>query len=371
MKWLTSIAFQLFLYSGSRVPHTAYEPIVSNVRRMNHNVNVTFVDGSFLQCRSPLRDIDDKKDGKILLMGHSFGGYFALLDAQRYPQKVSAVILLNSHFNSRLKAPYPSIPQGNMDIPVFTILGGKDERLTPRTALDDMFESIRNQYRNKFYVINPAFDHFAGMVQNGVEPNQSDVFVLANQITTFAKDVVDDQHFRKTMRMCRPLRSRYEYDLYKIAKGNIVVNRPLGVVDALLKFVLPSRTWTAIRWLLFVSSKPIHNHMSFLYEHDDCLYLKASASDSYLLKNELIRWTRKALPIDNIINVDVQSCVLPSVHPSILLWLGLPTVIRHSTDTISLSVIELQINENITYYKIPHPERIYDTILSKNQGYIP
>ena len=142
-------AFQILFYPGSQVPLSKYNQLVSTFPYPTE-----YVKYGFFRCTKIEKN-------ETILIGHSFGGYFALLDALRYPDKVSAVILLNSHFNSRRKAIYPAIHQKDIESPVLTILSDKDNRLPIRIAMDDFYEKTKEDYHNKYYGVNKNFTHFS------------------------------------------------------------------------------------------------------------------------------------------------------------------------------------------------------------------
>ena len=192
MKQLVGLAFQIFFYRGSHVRHDAYTPLLDAIS-LRINTTVSVYNYSMCHrhaCQEP-----------SILIGHSFGGYFSLLDALRDANKneeqdnIKGVVLLNSHCNSMGKAPYPRVPQEKLSsLPVLTLLGSKDSRLPLRTALWDIMEMKEKMIPNKFYRIDPRGGHFTGIAVAGQPaPTTQEVDTMASVISDFIIDLQEKE----------------------------------------------------------------------------------------------------------------------------------------------------------------------------------
>lgn len=333
--WLS--AFQVLFYPGSHVRREHYTPLLQEVEQRIQQP-VTFMNGSFFR---PPWSTPNAFTEPTVLVGHSLGGYLALLDAMRYPDSVQGVVLLHSHFNSRGKAIYPRIPQKRVDAPVLTLLASHDERLPFRTALDDVFEKVKERLYNKHYVINPHFTHFSGCTLD--KTNETDV--IATQISQFLQDIRSD-NFTLTRKMADV--SRWDAKVPGFISG-ILLSRSTSLLDALLQVVMFPCIWETWHWLWFLISKP-DSDMDYFYETDRYLYLKTYNLPVGHLQNR-IRELSYSKPVD-------FHCIdLPSLHPFIMTWLTCPLYV---TKNMTFPILKYRVNQNVTYYKIPHPNRVLE-----------
>jgi pimeloyl-ACP methyl ester carboxylesterase len=318
----------MLFYTGSWVQKDAYKGFLDGLRAQNHSVRTEF-------------HLAHESERQVLI-GHSFGGYFALRDAMRHPDKTAAVILIHSHFNSRYAMPYPRIRQSEIQAPVLTILAGKDERLPFAKALDDLLERNREGLYYKFYHVFPNNTHFSGIVQeDGRESmfQEIDRFIRAIEKRNFSA-FNDDAIYH-----------RYRPRIERLTAHSIVASNPMGVIDAMLRMTMPRCLWDAAHWAWFLASGPEMFH--FMYEDHAHVFWKGSPDDMSALEHALTEWTGDH-------NARLQVFHLPRLHPIILLWLSLHLFPYRSGDgTIILPVLYLNVRPSIAYYKIPHPDHVY------------
>jgi pimeloyl-ACP methyl ester carboxylesterase len=124
-------AFHVYLYKGSHTDTKIYKGLINSIEK-NTNKTCQVTPYNFFKR--------NKFPNDTIIIGHSFGGYFSLLDYYANKDNIKGIVLLNSHFNSMGKAWYPKIQQGEIEIPVLTILGGRDTRLPLTTSLWDYYE---------------------------------------------------------------------------------------------------------------------------------------------------------------------------------------------------------------------------------------
>jgi len=343
MKFLNIFsAFQILFYPGSHIPTKKYIPLVDSISEStNHPVH--FVSGSFWKKNSPLHTY--KND--TVLIGHSFGGYFALLDYLRFKDEknIKGIVLLNSHFNSRNKAIYPGIKQDSIHCPVLTILSGKDTRLPIKIALDDIYEKNENFLNHKFYFINDNYTHFSGIDNySNTETDQ-----ISKQITLFLKSIHHD-NFRDIEKKSDC--NRFEYCATDLVQNSINLAHSLNFIDAILSFILPKYLWEHYHWMYFLIEKP-SNYFNYLFETKDYIYIKTKNCDVDSFHDSLqkLSFNKK---------IELFKIQLPTLHPSILLWLSLPIFIKEKPDYLQVPIINLPINNNTHYYRIPHPYKIFN-----------
>jgi hypothetical protein len=337
LKWLS--AFQILFYPGSHIPKTSYQPLLS---RLHHSLTAKNIscDIQFASYLCP-KHIGNN----TILIGHSFGGYFALKDAKKYPDKVKGVILLHSHFNSRHKAIYPAIRQKNVKAPTLVLLADKDERLPIKTALDDLFEKVENGYTNKMYIVNKNYTHFSG-----IGPDlTSETETIASQMSGFLEalrihnySIVPQQHDEV-----------YSINLQNMIPSAVILSKSINLLDALLSITSPASIWDTFHWWLFLCSQPLEN-LNYIFDNKDYIYMKTIDVPLETFTRRIEKWSFDA-------PIRIHTIYLPSIHPAILAWLHLPLFVRKDKEgVIHYPVLVLPVNENKTYYKLPHPNRIFE-----------
>jgi len=328
MKW-KGLAYQFLFYTGSRIKRDAYQGFMD--RMIERNMT--------LQTEFRLSEQDGKEN---ILVGHSFGGYFALLDSIRFPDKVAGVVLIHSHFNSRFKMPYPWIRQSDVRVPVLTILAGRDERLPIHRAIDDLLERNREGYQDKFYHVVSNNTHFSGIVDDAGRDD------MVERIGLFGESI-------RTKNFSRlkndPIYERFRSRVARLSTNTILTSDSMSPLDAILRITVPRCLWDSAHWLWFLSTRPGFLH--FMYEDQEHVFWKGSPDDIENLRKRVQEWT-------GITPSQLQLFRLPTIHPAILLWLSLPLFpYREKDGTITIPVITLRVKPGVVYYKIPHPDKVY------------
>lgn len=330
--------FQCLFYTGSWISEKKYLPLLSNIQSHPKVENINF--HKFFQ--TPPKERND-----TILIGHSLGGYFALLDAIRFPDRIAGVILLNSHFNSRGVMPYPKIPMEKVNIPVLTLLATNDDRLPIRKSMDDVWESTQENYFDKYFIINKNHNHFTGITNTKGN--------ISNQVLKFI-DALDTYNF-STIRMMETHYQRFRPDLfYRLSENAVIASQSLNILDAIFRLVLERSVWRYLHFLWFLRSKP-DNLLSFLFLDDDHIYLKGKPSDEPHYKELLKEWTRN-------VPTEIQDIHLHSIHPCILMWLFFPLNPKWERGKMIAPRFILKVNNQTTYYKIPNPRKFF-TILPR------
>ena len=92
-----------------------------------------------------------------VLIGHSFGGsiclWYYLFEKLLGLSNIQACILINSHFNQRMKMPYPPINMSSFPIPILVILTIDDEQLPISRSIDDMNYANENNITNIKFIV--------------------------------------------------------------------------------------------------------------------------------------------------------------------------------------------------------------------------
>lgn len=331
------LLFQCLFYTGSWVSEQQYKPFVDYIKNHPYVENVKF--HKFLQ--SPPKDRND-----TILIGHSLGGYFALKDAVKYPERVAGVVLLNSHFNSRGVMPYPRIPISGVKMPVLTILGGKDDRLPIKKAMDDAWECIQERDTSKFFRINKNHDHFTGITN---EKGQSKVVVPIYKFL----DAMETHNFT-LVRDLETYRKRFHPEMLHLSTDAVVASQSVNVIDAIMGLVMPKFIWKFAHFLWFLTSKPDET-LSFLFVDDNHIFLKGKEKDKKNYMKLLKDWVGD-------VPLEIRDYYLPRIHPSILFWLWFPLRPVWKKDKIIAPRIILEVNNQTTYYKIPNPRKFYNIL---------
>jgi hypothetical protein len=324
------LAFQVLFYGGSWVSRKTYTPFLTSLRQRT-SWNITYDSGDQLRADT---------NEKFLLVGHSLGGSQAAMDATRFPEKVAGLVLLNSHFNERCKMPYPGMSAAAISVPTLVVLGGKDERLPINRALDDLYVKLSRNYANVNYVVQPDLGHF---------PDDN---CTVECIADFASG---DR--KKLQRWTGALEKRFQTPVERLSTGVFVTSRPAGVIDALLEMTLPRCIWQKLHWYYFLTSTP-RGFLHYMFEDDHHVLWKGSPSDLDNLEATLSTWARRELTLDVL--------TLPSIHVSVLWWLGACLYPFYRQGKLILPVVVFPIDQNRTYFKIPHPHRIFSILPQKD-----
>lgn len=329
--------FQCLFYTGSWVSEKKYENVLSHIQSHPLVENV--------QIHKPFQEPDKNRNDTVLI-GHSLGGYYALRDAMKFPERVAGVVLWNSHFNSRGVMSYPRIPLHKVPKPVLTILAGNDERLPIRKAMDDSWECSQDRVFDKYFVINQYHGHFTGIT--GTEGSEKIILPTYTFIQALAT-----RNF-SMVRAMETHRRRFIPENYYLSDNAVVVSRPVNFIDALLKIVSPLPLWDLSHFIWFLTSKPTH-YMGYLYVDDHHIYLKGSPRDEANYNYLLEEWVRD-------VPTQIQNYILPTIHPSILFWLFFPISPTWDGKSIKAPIIILKVNNQTTYYKVPNPRKFFSIL---------
>lgn len=334
--WMVIHGYNVMVYTGSHIPTARYTKLVDRMQSILGNESTVSI-GKY----SPFRRA---YPNDTILVGHSFGGTFALWDAHK--PNVKGIVLLYSHFNTRHKMWYPGVDMTSIQPPVLTILGTDDERLPFHCAVDDLVVKQEQRVRNKHFVIKVGNRHFSGLPLNDrclvedVKINE-----LAEEITHFIQSMdtydngVQEQQWGWFQPSSKP-RLPHSRDF----------SQSLGLLDALLKASGMIGWWHA-HFLGFLSSKPKP------YENVEFTWAESILYKTHGVSLETFQSFVNTQMFPHI-DIDWRIIQLPSIHPAILPWLlREPRLIpshRSSSKRWMGEMIVLPVNENVTYYRIPH-----------------
>lgn len=344
LKFLTRLAFQIFLYKGSHIKDKVYEPLMKEIlERCPPNTTISF------QNYNPWGGNTYSKN--CILIGHSFGGYFSLLDAKKNPNTVRGVILLNSHFNSRGKAWYPRIQQNSLETPVLTILGAKDERLPFSIAMDDFLEKKEEYLLDRFYHVVEEGDHFMGLSKEDEKEEEENRQKIAHVVSDFVSELERPRDgFLRTKKNCEPTHHIFSYNFYKLLESAINYKESVNLVDGLIKIFMPKYLWNYIHYWIFLYSKANRQGNGIFYDQD-VLWIKTfGVGEEQMIQSYEDGFHSSKRPSLNKIYR------MPTIHSAILPWLWKP--LDTTPKENKYDMIVLPVNENITYYKFPNPYRI-------------
>ena len=94
-----------------------------------------------------------------LLIGHSFGGTFALLHSQWTVQNNHSIILINSHFNVNNQMPYFDIPFDAISVKAHVFYCKEDMQLPSWAVKED--EKAAREKKDPLYFKEYEGDHFS------------------------------------------------------------------------------------------------------------------------------------------------------------------------------------------------------------------
>jgi hypothetical protein len=326
-------AFTIYLYKGSQTDSKIYQNLIHSIEK-NTNKTCIIKPYSFFGRNKFTND--------SIIIGHSFGGYFSLLDSlaeKKDANKIKGIILLNSHFNSLGKAWYPRIKQKDIEIPVLTILGAKDNRLPLKISLWDYYEKNQEHFFDKFYIIDKEREHFTGL-ENNVTESEKLGFIISNFITN-----VQESNFTQTMKHAKETDKVWKYNFFNILDSTLNFSWSMNIYDGIAKIVMDPRQWYFIHFCLFLLFQPT-NESNAQFHDDNSIYFKTRN----VCPEQMISEYEKQLSF----NMTPQKINLPTIHPSIPVWLSwIPKVTNDS-----YQVVILPINNNTIYYKFPNPYRI-------------
>lgn len=335
---INRLLFQVLFYTGSWVAEKEYAPFMHELKKN--------IGAQKISIHRPFaKQVEKINSTETILVGHSLGGYFALQDAIKHPDKVGGVVLLNSHFNSRGVMPYCKTSIRRVSTPVLTILGVEDERLPIRKAMDDLWASIQYQHNRKFFIINKNMGHFTGITEKLDESNH-----IIAPIKKFINGV-QSKNYTELLQMELPLKKRFEPDIQNLSKNTMMASRAANVLDAILLLTTPFPVWSFVHYLWFLGMTP--DYVSHMFEDDDHILWKGFPDDEKQTDFVVQQWVDQE-PYE-FLNIR-----LPTWHVCVPIWISFPLIpYRSQNNTIIIPRIIFPINKKTTYYKIPNPRKIY------------
>jgi len=169
-------AYNIHFFRGSFVDTSIYSNFVQQLQ--NHLPDSTIDYQNYVTCKKFEKD--------TILIGHSFGGVFALLYAMNNPENVKACILINSHFNHNVQMPYASISLYDIKQPVLCIFTDMDERLPCGKVFEDWEVAVNNKLNNKTFNLHKG-THFSIFTQ------QRSTEVISYRVVKFIKGVLNQE----------------------------------------------------------------------------------------------------------------------------------------------------------------------------------
>lgn len=345
---LKRLLFQYLFYTGSWVSKDRYAPFLTKLQERT-GMSVNFRSLFHNPLESPT------VSNNTILVGHSFGGYFALRDAIKFPDKVAGVVLINSHFNDRCTMPYFRIGLKDVEQPVLTLLGGKDDRLPIQKSLDDLWCTIQYREPLKYFSVNPNAGHFSGVADHDEDAMEK----LLRPISVFA-EATKQRNFSRIRNMTEHLVHKFEPMIEHLSKNIVMTSRSSNVIDAIFNIVLPQWIWQFGHFMWFLNTTP-DKFLNYMFEDDDHVFWKGNTEDEERITALVEQWMR-------LQSYDFLDIRLPTIHPSILMWVYAPLLaFRWGKDnTVFIPRMILPVNHNTTYYKIPHPRKLYALLDREN-----
>jgi len=341
--------FTLVFYGGSHINKNDYKPILDQLPH-----NIVFKDSN-LNSALDICFNKTEKQSKILI-GHSFGGYYALNDYLKYPDNVKGIILLNSHTNSARKALYPGVDYRKLHTPILTILGKKDQRLSLNYGLHDMWQSQENNKGNTFYIVDDDYDHFNTYNQYANYTAKIMNSFIAN--IEMKNKKFDKYGFKKYLKV-----NKYDYTTEKLVPKLISFNKPLNMLDGLFKLILPDYFYDWCHNVLFLNTLPTKWSNTMFTDYTDSILIK-----TYNYQDNLNDTYIKSF-YDSSINCNTTKIVsinLPSTLVGLYRWLLCIPTIKISNNIYTVYYYKLDMKDanvmpnikNMTYYKLPHPKKL-------------
>jgi hypothetical protein len=321
-------------FPGSFIKNEVYDPFLTNIQRnlrqKNIKVNVT------VEKYLPLKDANEISEDTILI-GHSFGSYFALLNCihnRRYNDNdnIKGCILINGHYNQRHKMLYSNVNMEDITQPVLMILNKDDEKLPLHKAIDDIFIKYEENLDNKYFIINNG-THLSSFMNDTI---------IEEQITMFI-ETIHHQNFT--------LFEEKTNHLYKNMNWNF--NNTV--------YYHPNELTT------FLKSRPKYN-MNYLYATTGYVLLKTdnvninewiyNEYDNLKLPNRQLELKKIYLPFGENLNESIEVRSFFFLY-TLSKWFTYNPKIIFENNIIKMEVIVIPIKENIVYYKFPNKYKLF------------
>jgi len=351
--------YNILFVKGSQIQNDFYSPFLQKLQTeletQNFPQKPTVKIGEYFPTSPP--------EPSSIIVGHSFGGYFGLLQAIQYPEQIKACILINSHFNQRMKMPYLPIALDKVTQPTLVLLNQQDEKLPISKAMDDYhvyrhpsLPQSMTDPRKEFRVRQGT--HFSSFI------NPAQIQETVDEIQLFLLSL--DPPSRHTTPPEPPFTY---YPSYSTPQIDGKAKR--DVLDRLCEWKFPN-TRTYYHLPTFLASKP--GLFQCLY-HPGNLYKTRNFHEEQLMK-ELTREILVLFPHTKP-TIEFKKSYLPlgiqysniqvlrnSLFPySLTQWMSKEPQIQYSTTPSPHLVVELlvmPIIDNIVYYKLPSKLRFLE-----------
>jgi hypothetical protein len=328
MKIFYNLAFQIYLLKGSFVNDNIYKSFTNQLSQ-SLNKTIEIKEAQLFERNTYNKD--------TILIGHSFGGYLALLDYFKNKDKIKGIVLINSHFNTNKKAIYPSLNQESFSIPILTIIGGKDNKLPIDISFDDFQHQQKWYLKDKYYYIDKNIDHYNIFTNYKITKNN------VNLITEFIKSI-KNKEFNYFENKIKENNKEYIWNKFEICKFKKNFSNSFNILDAFFNLIIGDLLWNLIHFNLFLLHKPIYNDGLFINQKN--IYLKTNHKNESTIINDYEK-------VNKIIkNYDYEIKNLGIIYPySISKWLFCNPKIKKD----SYEIYKISLPFNMTYYKFPNP----------------
>jgi hypothetical protein len=373
--------YNIIFLKGSQIHKDFYRPFLQYLEtKLSHEHELENIHIGDYFPSTPIKP-------KTIVIGHSFGGFFSLLQSIRHPEPIEACILINSHFNQRGKMPYFPLALDKVKQPTLVLLNQQDEKLPLSKAMDDylVYRHINppTQYHpitRKDFRVRPG-NHYSTFT----DPSQIEQTV--EDISEFVKSLHPQT---KAVMVSRNEYSISYYPSYSYLPQSIQEKTKRDELDILCQWKLPS---TRVYYHLptFLASKPGIFHCLYhpgnLYKtrnfHEEQLE-KELAQQIYSLLSSTIQQTHYNTTSTNhqpvMPKIEFKKTYLPlgtqysniqsirnGLFPySLMQWLSKEPQIQYFATPFPHLVVELlvvPIIDNIVYYKLPNKLRFLELSL--------
>lgn len=351
--------YNIIFLKGSQIKNDFYSPFLQKLQTELNSRNLpqksTLKIGEYFSISPP--------EPFSIVVGHSFGGFFALLKAIQHPEQIKGCVLINSHFNQRGVMPYIPLSLDKIKQPTLILLNQHDKKLPLSKAMDD-YHIYRNTPAPNYSIAPRKEFH----IRPGTHLSS---FIEPVEIQQTVSDIVD---FIATLQSydlnaTSPFDFNFDFDIEKKCL----------LLDNVSYWKLPN-TRAYYNLPTFLASKPgLFN----------CIYYPGNLYKTSNLKEERLiqELTRE------IHSLIIQSHTFQSIAPfpeihfnkiylplgprysrtqsvrngmflySLMKWLSHEPQIHYSTTPYPKLVVELlvvPIIDNIIYYKLPNKLRFLE-----------
>lgn len=348
-----SSAFNIVFLPGSHIKKSTYVPFLNKIKNnlIKKNISTTISFKNYNPFETYKND--------TILITHSFGGYFGLLNCINNPDNIKGCILINSHFNQNYKMPYFSIKLKDIQQPVLTILNDKDEILPLSKAINDFKVKYYEGLDNKYFLINNG-THLSSFNNDSK---------IVEQISQFIIDI-NKNNFSRTRQHEKKTKKQFNWYLNKLYFDNTVdCTQSISVLDALL-MISNTPLWKEFHWLYFLISKPINTN--YMYYNDDYVLYKSNTEKIEKILNEKIKndfnrqikWNKiylgkKWYESSNLITKIISFVTVPN---RLISWFCFTPRVYIKDNNVTADILIVPIYKNIVYYKFPNKLPIFEKL---------